>query len=373
MACPADGQISVQSLVDEFGGSPPHALTEYYRNAGLVPGNNTNVPESGQFALTNCYSAVNEIQHTHSDGDTHANYATIFGSNYASTIPKRVIVPAGVTVGGTTTHAMLLPSGMGGTIIFDISGNVHGYGGAANGGNGGDAIHCVQTSGVTVTVNSGGVIYGGGGGGGQGGAGGDGGNGGQGGTGGGGRVGGVTFSGGAGGAGGAGGSGGTGGAGGMGQGYNQSATSGSAGSSGSGGSGGSQGVHPTPQSAYNMPSSQPDHPAWGGDGGDGGTGGNGGNGGTGGTGGSFGNSGATGATGADGGNGGQGTTGGNGSCFNHNSCNYWISIGVYNGHSAPSAPSGDSGSAGSSGGLAGHYIYNRASITLNNSGTVGGR
>ena len=184
MPCPADGQISIQSLVDEFGGSPPHALTEYYRNGSLVPGNNTNVPESGQFALTNCYSAVNEIQHTHSDGDTHANYATIFGSNYASTVPKRVIVPAGVTVGATNTHAMLLPSGMGGTIVFDISGNVHGHGGAANGGNGGDAIHCIQTTGVTINVASTGKVQAGGGGGGQGGSSGAGGAGGTGGAGG---------------------------------------------------------------------------------------------------------------------------------------------------------------------------------------------
>jgi len=167
MPCPASGQISIADLVAEFGGTAPHALSEYYRNAGLVPGNNTNVPTSGEFALTSCYSAVNEIQHTHSDGDTHANYATIFGSNYASTVPKRVIVPSGVTVGGTTTHAMLLPSGMGGTIVFDITGNVEGHSGSANGGAGGNAIHCIQTSGVTINVNSGGSVKAGGGGGGH--------------------------------------------------------------------------------------------------------------------------------------------------------------------------------------------------------------
>ena len=165
MPCPASGQISIADLVAEFGGSAPHAMSEYYRNAGLVPGNNTNVPTSGQFALTNCYSAVNEVQHTHSDGDTHADYSTIFGSNWASTVPKRVIVPSGVTVGGTSTHAMLLPSGMGGTIVFDITGNVYGYGGAA-GAVGGNAIHCIQTTGVTINVNSGGNVKAGGGGGG---------------------------------------------------------------------------------------------------------------------------------------------------------------------------------------------------------------
>ena len=109
MPCPASGQISIADLVAEFGGSAPHAMSEYYRNAGLVPGNNTNVPTSGQFALTNCYSAVNEVQHTHSDGDTHADYSTIFGSNWASTVPKRVIVPSGVTFNLDMTPVLSLP------------------------------------------------------------------------------------------------------------------------------------------------------------------------------------------------------------------------------------------------------------------------
>ena len=399
MACPASGKITIQDLVNEFGGSAPHALSEYYRNGGLVPGNNTNVAESGQISLTQFYSAVNEILHTHSNGDTHADYSSIFGSNWASTVPKRVVVPSGVTVGGTSTHAMLLPSGMGGTIVFDISGNVQGSGGAANGGAGGNAIHCAQTSGVTININSGATVKAGGGGGGQGGQGGAGGQGGTGGNGGNGTSnnyvgrrqlfchtytsyaidecgntfghgyitsasgsGGcfwygtdynrwyncyaaVSHSGGSGGAGGAGGStGGTGGAGGVGQGYGQSATSGSSGgtgSSGSTGAGGSSGGTSA------------------GTGGQGGTGGTAGNGGTGGAGGSFGNSGANGNAGAQGGTGAQGNSGSNGNSTN--------------GSSGASGSAGSNGASGQSGGAAGYYIYNRNSITLNNSGTVAGQ
>ena len=402
MACPASGKITIQDLVDEFGGSAPHKITEYYRNGSLVPGNNTSVPESGQISLTQFYSAVNEILHTHSDGDTNVDLASIFGSNWASTVPKRVVVPSGVTVGGTNTHAMNVPSGMGGTLNIVVSGNIHGYGGAANGGNGGNAINCVQTSGVTVTLNSGGTIKAGGGGGGQGGTGGTGGNGGTGGQGGQGRYTGsgstvnvqipshsadsavqsacnsnppsnytgtssrdyyshsygynypiyrgychsyFYTTGGAGGAGGnSGGAGGAGGAGGVGQGYNQSASSGSSGSAGSGGGGGSAGSN----GGQNA-----------GAGGVGGNRGQGGTGGTGGTGGSFGNSGATGNTGATGSTGNTGSSGGNG--------NYT------NGSGGSSGSSGSSGSGGSSGGAAGYYIYNRASITFNNSGTVAGQ
>ena len=43
MACPSSGTITIQDIVDEFGGSAPHSLSEYYRDGGEVPSNNTNV------------------------------------------------------------------------------------------------------------------------------------------------------------------------------------------------------------------------------------------------------------------------------------------------------------------------------------------
>ena len=163
MPCPSSGQIKISDLVAEFGGSAPHAMSEYYRNAGLVPGNNTSVPTSGEFKLSNCYSAVNEIIHTHSSNATNQNYATVFGSNWASTVPKRIIINNGVTIGATgSNHAMTLPSGMGGTLIIDNAGTVQGYGGAA-GSAGGNCIH-VSSGGVTIN-NTGSLQAGGGGGG----------------------------------------------------------------------------------------------------------------------------------------------------------------------------------------------------------------
>ena len=81
MACPSSGTISVQSVVDEFGGSQPHSMSEYYRNGGEVPGNNTNVPTSGTISLQNFYSAVNEIQQIYSSNATNLNLSSIFGSS----------------------------------------------------------------------------------------------------------------------------------------------------------------------------------------------------------------------------------------------------------------------------------------------------
>ena len=399
MACPASGEIKISDIVAEFGGSAPHALSEYYRNGGEVPGNNTNVPTSGEISLTDFYSAVNEIQQTYSSTTTNLNLSTVFGSNWTTTVPKRVIINSGVTIGATSGNAaILIPSGMAGTLVIDNSGNIQGHGGAANGGAGGNAVSCVSTSGVTINNNSGATIKAGGGGGGQGGAGGTGGNGGTGGTGGTGKydyvahtVGCFQFSGnglggaasycqarggdgryqnandcagayygwwytfqclnvsytggGAGGAGGSsGGAGGAGGAGGVGQGYNQSATNGSSGGAGSAGGSGSAGA----SGGTNA-----------GNGGAGGARGTGGQGGTGGNGGTFGNSGTNGGSGSQGGTGTAGSAGGNG---NH-----------HNGASGNAGSAGASGASGGSGGAAGYYITNRGSITLNNSGTVAGQ
>jgi hypothetical protein len=57
MALPASGQLSLSQIVGEFGGSVPHSLSEYYRNGGLVPSGNTNVPTSGRIDFSDFYGA----------------------------------------------------------------------------------------------------------------------------------------------------------------------------------------------------------------------------------------------------------------------------------------------------------------------------
>ena len=396
MACPDSGPIKISDLVAEFGGSAPHALSEYYRDGGEVPGNNTNVPTSGQISLSQFYSAVNEIQHIISTNTNHFNVQTAFSSHWNTTVPKRVIINSGVTVGATSGNdAFHIPSGMAGTLVIDNNGNIHGHGGAGSssgsGGSGGDAMQCDQSTGVTVNNN--GQIYAGGGGGGRGGNGGSGGSGGSGGTGGNGQLSrkyygpgryqyingyltngtndcwfyaqphtyavwgwhsnqcydsgcdaywwcyeNVYTNGGSGGSGGGGGNGGAGGAGGNGQGHNQSQANGSS------GSGGSSGANPGNNA---------------GQGGTGGTGGSGGQGGTGGNGGTFGNGGGSGATGSTGAGGNSGATGNNGN--------------QTNGSGGSGGSSGSGGSGGSSGGSAGYYIKNRSYVTLNQNGNVAGQ
>lgn len=61
MAIKTSGPISIQDIVNEFGGNTPHSLNEYYRGGGLVPdvSLNNNVPTSGTISLEDFYGATN--------------------------------------------------------------------------------------------------------------------------------------------------------------------------------------------------------------------------------------------------------------------------------------------------------------------------
>jgi len=60
MAVTSSAPISITNLVTEFGGSAPHALTEYYRGGSLVPNvtANNSVPASGAISLTDFFGAT---------------------------------------------------------------------------------------------------------------------------------------------------------------------------------------------------------------------------------------------------------------------------------------------------------------------------
>ncbi len=337
-AIPASGAISLADFATEFGGTAPHSMSEYYRDGANVPSNNSNVPTSGAFRFGQMRGAINAIINTLAN-TTNVNLATLFGDNWASSVPKEIIIPSGVTIGGTgSSDALTAPSGMGGTLTITNAGNILGFGGAVASA-GGNAINIASAN---ITVDNTGLIAGGGGGGGAGGTGGQGGNGSQD----------AGFDNGESASGNScgncpnqagcsnayisvyktctsasccmgegrrytcvfdchhprtGGNGGNGGSGGVGQGYNQTNTNGSGGNGGGGAAGSA------------------------------GTGGSGGAGGNGGTYGTAGGSGATGSTGANGG----------------------ISNGV-------------AGSAGASGGAAGAAVIYSVAYTMNNSGTVAG-
>ena len=171
MALQSSGAISIANIATEFGGSQPHALNEYYRNGGLVTSNNTSVPTSGQIDLADFYGAVKEISSFVTTNTTNRNASTIFGSNFTANIPKRLVINSGVEVGASnlSNYAVLVPSGMGGSLIIQNAGTLSGAGGDGSssgaGGAGGTAVYIASSN---VTVINTGTIRGGGGGGGKG-------------------------------------------------------------------------------------------------------------------------------------------------------------------------------------------------------------
>jgi len=171
MPVPSSGPVAISDLVDEFGGTAPHSLSEYYRGGSFVPGNNTNVPTAGAFGLSNARGAVNEIAIAATSG-ANIDISSLFGANWTSTVPKRLTIGSGVTIGGTgSSAALIIPANMAGTLEIDNAGSIIGKGGAANGGAGG---HAISNSASGVTINNTGLLAGGGGGGGLGGVGGNG-------------------------------------------------------------------------------------------------------------------------------------------------------------------------------------------------------
>lgn len=164
MTLPLSGPLSLSDLAGEFGDTVPYSLSEFYRNGGKVPGVNTNVPESGTIALGDFYGAVNELVFT-ATSQASLNAQTAFGANWGAAVPKRLLVPSGVTLGPLT-----IPTGLGSTLTVQNEGEIQGLGGAANGGAGGNAI----TASSSFTLNNTGAVRGGGGGGGLGGTGGQG-------------------------------------------------------------------------------------------------------------------------------------------------------------------------------------------------------
>ena len=57
MALPNSGSISLADIQNEFGGSNPIGINEYYRNGSYVTPNNTNIPTSGQIDFNDFYGA----------------------------------------------------------------------------------------------------------------------------------------------------------------------------------------------------------------------------------------------------------------------------------------------------------------------------
>jgi len=186
MALQASGAISLSDLATEFGDTTPNSMSEFYAGGSLVGTHNASVPASGTISLTDFYSATAAIVLDITSSASEQNIltlATAAGYNAASdTTPIIVNIASGVTVSGSSTHALRTGAlNADSDLTINISGSVDGYTGATGGINtsgspGGDALYWETTTGGSgtyiVNVLSGANLRGGGGGGGGGGSGG---------------------------------------------------------------------------------------------------------------------------------------------------------------------------------------------------------
>lgn len=177
MAVKTSGPISVQDLVDEFGGSVPHSFNEYYRGGGLVPatpnsGRNNNVPTTGEIQLTDFYSSSKTVVVTYdiigAGGAGGRGFADGNGSGRSPSGGSSSISTFGVTaaggLGGTNGQtgstngqagqaSVYGAGGPGRSKTTDNNGNFPGYDapagsyGAGGGGGPGDAGNTYDSSG----------------------------------------------------------------------------------------------------------------------------------------------------------------------------------------------------------------------------------
>ena len=172
-------------------------ITIYNTNDPTYPTGSNTIPARGFCTVffmggSTAYieGKVDIIPTFEASNSTNIVLSSVYGSNWAANVAKIYNIPSGVTVGGTNAggSAILVSSGMGGTLTVNVSGTVIGRGGSGGtgglgssqyatnpqaGSTGQAGSHAIQVDSANVTINnlSGGQLSGGGGGGGGGGAG----------------------------------------------------------------------------------------------------------------------------------------------------------------------------------------------------------
>lgn len=196
MAIPSTGPFSLFDIQDEFGGTEPISINEYYRNSptGYVKTYTatSTIPTSGTISFSQFRGTAGIIRYTIASDITDANAQTLFNSldgggidYWGGNYEKELVINSGVNVKSSTRSisALTLPGSMGGRLTVINRGIISGAGGQTtdtvpfSSKDGGTALY----TGTNVRINNiGGTIRGGGGAGSDGRNGGDGGNGGTG-------------------------------------------------------------------------------------------------------------------------------------------------------------------------------------------------
>ncbi len=181
MALQGSGQITLGEIAAEYGGSAPHALSEYHDKG--------NAPASGEIQIAaDFYGTSNIFNYTISSNTSNLNMRSgAVSAGWGGSSPLYVTINSGVTVysGSTGSYAMVIDGSYPGGVTLTNNGTILGKGG--DGGRGSSSHHngcgwgqssvyhgasggpALQISSAVTIVNANGRISGGGGGGGMGG------------------------------------------------------------------------------------------------------------------------------------------------------------------------------------------------------------
>ena len=177
------GQLSLGDIADEYGGSAPHALSEYYSKG--------NAPGSGEIQIHADFNGTaNVFNYVISSNASQLNLRSgALAAGWDGSAPVNATINSGVVIysGSTGSYAMVINGSWAGGVTLNNNGTILGRGG--NGGHGSTSgCHgCGCSGGVTrgqdggsggpalqissaVTIANAGRISGGGGGGGGGGS-----------------------------------------------------------------------------------------------------------------------------------------------------------------------------------------------------------
>ena len=167
MALQTSGEISIGDIAAEFGGTAPHALSEYY---GAAAG----VPTSGAIKVGDSFYGKSSLfVFSITSNQTNANLATLAtAAGWDGSAALEVTINSGVyiTSNSTATPALTVSGSFPAGVTLTNNGTIigmGGHGGNANSGAGGAGGTGLSTT-VALTLHNAGTIAGGGGGGGAG-------------------------------------------------------------------------------------------------------------------------------------------------------------------------------------------------------------
>ena len=175
------GTASLLDIQNEFGGSAPISLSEYY---GAAAG----VPSSGVISIDDLRGKTNIFTFNITSNQTNANLRTLaVNAGWDGTAPVEATINSGViisgSVAGNSTGALTVNGSWPGGVTLTNKGVIVGRGGKGGNGGSGNARYTANAGGgggtggrglvvsSALTLNNIGTIAGGGGGGGGGGAG----------------------------------------------------------------------------------------------------------------------------------------------------------------------------------------------------------